>query len=234
MDTFTEPPGASHRPSRTTPDAAAASFSLEGRAGMAQQLEKPSTAGAWANRYRNQWKWDKIAWGTHCVDCYPANCPYRVYVRDGRVVREEPAGTFRTIEEGVPDMNPAGCQRRHAGRHPGVGSRFDRAHRHSGRGRHAEHGPRRRRPQPSGRHHDRRPVRDQRLQPRPVHHLRALRPGRQQRRLVPLRAAAHLGEQPRLQRHPLVPLHRRGPLQRQRGPPSTTTSPRPATTAARS
>jgi DMSO reductase family type II enzyme molybdopterin subunit len=78
---------------------------------MAQQLEKPSTAGAWADRYRNQWKWDKIAWGTHCVDCYPANCPYRVYVRDGRVVREEPAGTFRTIETGVPDMNPAGCQK---------------------------------------------------------------------------------------------------------------------------
>jgi len=78
---------------------------------MAQPSERPSTARAWADRYRNQWKWDKIAWGTHCVDCYPANCPYRVYVRDGRVVREEPAGTFRTIEEGVPDMNPAGCQK---------------------------------------------------------------------------------------------------------------------------
>jgi DMSO reductase family type II enzyme molybdopterin subunit len=78
---------------------------------MAQPSEQPSTAGAWANRYRDQWKWDKVTWGTHCVDCYPSNCPYRVFVRDGRVVREEPAGTFRTIEEGVPDMNPAGCQK---------------------------------------------------------------------------------------------------------------------------
>jgi anaerobic selenocysteine-containing dehydrogenase len=32
-------------------------------------------------------------------------------VRDGRVVREEPAATFETIEAGVPDMNPAGCQK---------------------------------------------------------------------------------------------------------------------------
>ncbi len=78
---------------------------------MAEQLEPPSTSGKWANGYRNRWKWDKMAWGTHCVDCYPTNCSYRVYVRDGRVVREEPAGNFQTIEEGVPDMNPSGCQK---------------------------------------------------------------------------------------------------------------------------
>jgi DMSO reductase family type II enzyme molybdopterin subunit len=34
-----------------------------------------------------------------------------VYVRDGRIVREEQSGTYRTIEEGVPDMNPMGCQK---------------------------------------------------------------------------------------------------------------------------
>ena len=226
---------------------------------MEQPSEKPSTAGAWADRYRKQWKWDKIAWGSHCVDCYPTNCSYRVYVRDGRVVREEQAGNFRTIEEGVPDMNPAGCQkgaqwsqmlygkervlhplrrtgergegkvrarllgrgpdrdlRRHAGRHPGVGAPIDRAHRHAGRGRHADDDPGRRRLQPSGRHLHRRPVRDQRLQPGALHHLRTLRPGAQQRRLVPLRAAADLGQQPGLRHHPVVPLPRRGPLQRQR------------------
>ncbi|MCK6554714.1 molybdopterin-dependent oxidoreductase [Candidatus Binatia bacterium] len=73
--------------------------------------EQNPTRAAWADAYRDKFKWDRIAWGTHCVDCYPANCPYRVYVRDGRVVREEPAGNFETVEPGVPDMNPAGCQK---------------------------------------------------------------------------------------------------------------------------
>ena len=35
----------------------------------------------------------------------------RVYVRDGKIVREEQAGNFPTIEKGVPDMNPLGCQK---------------------------------------------------------------------------------------------------------------------------
>ena len=63
------------------------------------------------DRYRRQWRWDKVTWGTHCVDCYPGGCPMRVYVRDGKVVREEQAGTFPAIEPGVPDMGPLGCQK---------------------------------------------------------------------------------------------------------------------------
>jgi DMSO reductase family type II enzyme molybdopterin subunit len=78
---------------------------------MTDRHEKRTAEGAWADAYRARWKWDKVAWGTHCVDCYPSNCPYRVYVKDGVVVREEPAGDFETIEAGVPDMNPAGCQK---------------------------------------------------------------------------------------------------------------------------
>lgn len=61
--------------------------------------------------YRNRWEWDSVYWGTHCVDCYPGNCPMRVFVRDGIVWREEQAATFETIEEGVPDFNPMGCQK---------------------------------------------------------------------------------------------------------------------------
>ncbi len=60
---------------------------------------------------RHRWAWDKVTWGTHCVDCYPGNCPFRVYVENGRVVREEPAATFSQIEEGVPDFNPMGCNK---------------------------------------------------------------------------------------------------------------------------
>ena len=61
--------------------------------------------------YRRQWVWDSVSWGSHCVNCYPGSCPYRVYVKDGVVLREEPAATFRQIEPGVPDMNPMGCQK---------------------------------------------------------------------------------------------------------------------------
>ncbi len=78
---------------------------------MTEHSQLHNTSKPWAEAYRDRWKWDKIAWGTHCVDCYPANCPYRVYVRDGKVVREEPGGTYEVVEEGVPDMNPAGCQK---------------------------------------------------------------------------------------------------------------------------
>ncbi|MBA4180216.1 MAG: hypothetical protein C0506_06455 [Anaerolinea sp.] len=61
--------------------------------------------------YREKWDWDAVYWGTHCVDCYPGNCPMRVYVKDGLVWREEQSGTFQTIEPGVPDFNPMGCQK---------------------------------------------------------------------------------------------------------------------------
>ncbi len=68
-------------------------------------------AASWADHYRNMWKWDKVVWGSHSVDCYPGGCPFRVFVRDGRIVREEQSGTFTTIQKGVPDMNPMGCQK---------------------------------------------------------------------------------------------------------------------------
>ena len=45
---------------------------------MTQQA-KQITAGAWADRYRDKWKWDKVTWGSHAVDCYPGGCPWRVY-----------------------------------------------------------------------------------------------------------------------------------------------------------
>jgi DMSO reductase family type II enzyme molybdopterin subunit len=78
---------------------------------MGRQPDRPPLAGKWADAYRDRWRWDGVAWGTHCVDCYPSNCPHRVYVRDGRVVREEASGTLASVEKGVPDMNPAGCQK---------------------------------------------------------------------------------------------------------------------------
>ena len=65
----------------------------------------------WEDIYRTQWQWDKVTWASHCIDCYPGNCPFRAYVRGGIVWHEEPAAVFKTVEEGVPDMNPMGCQK---------------------------------------------------------------------------------------------------------------------------
>ena len=62
-------------------------------------------------RYRETWKWDKVTWGCHAVDCYPGGCPWRVYSRDGKILREEQSAVFPTIEPGIPDMNPMGCQK---------------------------------------------------------------------------------------------------------------------------
>ena len=67
--------------------------------------------GSWAENYRDRWKWDKVTWGSHAVDCYPGGCPFRVYVRDGKIMREEQSGSLQVIQEGVPDMNPMGCQK---------------------------------------------------------------------------------------------------------------------------
>ena len=67
--------------------------------------------GAWADTYRKRWTWDKVTWGSHSVDCYPGGCPWRVYTKDGKIVREEQAGSLAPIEAGIPDMNPMGCQK---------------------------------------------------------------------------------------------------------------------------
>lgn len=64
-------------------------------------------------RYRSRWTWDRVTWGTHCLNCL-ATCPYRVYVRDGQVAFEEPGGTLNPVEPGVPDLNPLGCQKGNA------------------------------------------------------------------------------------------------------------------------
>src|SRR3970040_867539 len=65
----------------------------------------------WADRYRDKWKWDKVTWGSHAVDCYPGGWPHRVYLRDGKIVRDEQSGTLPVVQQGVPDMNPMGCQK---------------------------------------------------------------------------------------------------------------------------
>jgi DMSO reductase family type II enzyme molybdopterin subunit len=65
----------------------------------------------WEDLHRDEWKWDKVTYGTHLVDCYPGNCLWRVYTRDGIVWREEQAGKYPVIDASGPDWNPRGCQK---------------------------------------------------------------------------------------------------------------------------
>jgi DMSO reductase family type II enzyme molybdopterin subunit len=62
--------------------------------------------------YRQRWRWDRVAKGTHYVNCwYQRACSWNVYVKDGVVWREEQAGQYPQTRPGLPDFNPRGCQK---------------------------------------------------------------------------------------------------------------------------
>ncbi|MFN8545711.1 MAG: molybdopterin-dependent oxidoreductase [Candidatus Binatia bacterium] len=66
----------------------------------------------WRDVFRQRWRWDKIAKGTHYVNCwYQRGCNWNVYVKDGVVLREEQAATYEQTNASVPDFNPRGCQK---------------------------------------------------------------------------------------------------------------------------
>jgi len=72
----------------------------------------PRPYRGWGDLYRREWTWDRIAKGTHQVNCwYQRCCNWNVYVKDGIVWREEQAGTYPQTNAGVPDFNPRGCQK---------------------------------------------------------------------------------------------------------------------------
>lgn len=74
-------------------------------------LAAPASYSSFEDLYRKKWRWDKVTWGTHLVDCYPGSCLFRVYTKDGVVWREEQAALYPQIEKGVPDFNPRGCNK---------------------------------------------------------------------------------------------------------------------------
>lgn len=76
---------------------------------MPMKDKGPTTPSSSIDRYKKNMSFDEVKWGTHCADCYPGNCPMRVYVKDGKVLREEPSGTLPVIDPNVPDYNPMGC-----------------------------------------------------------------------------------------------------------------------------
>ncbi len=62
------------------------------------------------HRYRQRFAWERVAWGTHCVNCL-SSCTYRVFAAGSSVLWEEQAGVYPTSQPGVPDRNPMGCQK---------------------------------------------------------------------------------------------------------------------------
>jgi DMSO reductase family type II enzyme molybdopterin subunit len=62
--------------------------------------------------YRRAWSWDRIAKGTHYVNCwYQRGCCWDVFVKEGVVFREEQAANYPQTNAEVPDFNPRGCQK---------------------------------------------------------------------------------------------------------------------------
>jgi DMSO reductase family type II enzyme molybdopterin subunit len=68
--------------------------------------------GGFGDLYRERWTWDRVAKGTHFVNCwYQRGCNWNVFVKDGLVLREEQDGTYPQTNPSVPDFNPRGCQK---------------------------------------------------------------------------------------------------------------------------
>ena len=68
--------------------------------------------GGYLERWRKLWTWDYKVPGTHYNNCaFQAHCAFNVYVKDGRVVREEQIATYPGLRDGIPDANPRGCQK---------------------------------------------------------------------------------------------------------------------------
>ncbi|MCP5065731.1 MAG: molybdopterin-dependent oxidoreductase [bacterium] len=80
------------------------SFAARGAGGLAYRSSE--------DIYRERWTWDRVAKGTHYVNCgYQRGCAWNVYVKDGVVWREEQIGDYEQTNADVPDFNPRGCQK---------------------------------------------------------------------------------------------------------------------------
>ena len=64
----------------------------------------------WEDFYRKIWIWDKVVRSTHSANC-TGSCSWKVYVRNGIMVREEQAADYPRISQDLPDYNPRGCQK---------------------------------------------------------------------------------------------------------------------------
>jgi complex iron-sulfur molybdoenzyme family reductase subunit alpha len=64
----------------------------------------------WEELYREQFTWDRVVRSTHSANC-TGSCSWKVYVKDGVMLREEQAADYPRINTELPDYNPRGCQK---------------------------------------------------------------------------------------------------------------------------
>lgn len=69
------------------------------------------TTGDWEDWMRDKWSWDSTAFVTHPQDCYPGNCSWVGYIKNGVLWREEQTGRYPVVDPSTPDWNPRGCQK---------------------------------------------------------------------------------------------------------------------------
>ncbi|HEX7409632.1 MAG TPA: molybdopterin-dependent oxidoreductase, partial [Candidatus Binatia bacterium] len=92
----------------------ALALSLRGLAWAERPLAASGAVPAyseWEDLYRERWRWDKVARGTHTNANCVAACAWNLYVRDGIVWREEQSAPYVASNATVPDFNPRGCQK---------------------------------------------------------------------------------------------------------------------------
>ncbi len=79
---------------------------------MGQATDPDQRRPEGGDAYRARWRWDRVVKGTHLLNCwYQRSCAYNVFVKDGKVLWEEPVGDYPPTNVSVPDFNPRGCQK---------------------------------------------------------------------------------------------------------------------------
>ncbi|MDB4433430.1 molybdopterin-dependent oxidoreductase, partial [bacterium] len=72
---------------------------------------EPIAYGDYNDVWRKRWTWDKVVHSSHTRANCIATCSWNVFVKDGIAWREEQNAIYAQAEPGVPDFNPAGCQK---------------------------------------------------------------------------------------------------------------------------
>jgi len=70
----------------------------------------PPEYRGWEDLYRDEWTWDSVARSTHGVNC-TGSCSWKVFVKNGLILREEQAADYPDIDPALPSINPRGCNK---------------------------------------------------------------------------------------------------------------------------
>lgn len=77
---------------------------------LSDTLDQEYPYRGWEDLYRDEFTWDHVGYAAHCINCV-GNCAFRIYVKDGIVLREKQIAEYPQINPDTPDANPRGCQK---------------------------------------------------------------------------------------------------------------------------